>query len=677
MKIKLQIVITILFFAFASKTFGQNAYDDAVRLKPYLSTGRLPCDQRDLSLVFSILKNYCADSIKNEKSALQTTIENQFKSNPFLSSIVSPGHPDDFNSPSVASATSGLASTLSNFGGLNVTTAANGIADLLIDRAKQELTIAFFNRLRTLSEKHREFKTLFPKTTDNLTTMPPYNYAAWISALRTGFNDDLQNVPGNLDALLKVTEIQPFLKKYPEISVAIRTISLVYKVKSGENVANALNDLSNFPEITNNDGSRNLAFKNFANSVRLISIFSQALRNSDTTKLYVSTSQINDVVKDDTTFNIFLGLIYQQVYNAQIQFYYTVKDPSSKKDTVKIDTFKNIMVNLPKFTDIFVSVENNLVNIAQKVVAIKNDIDDKKKNKEKITDTDYYNYINSAIDVISYGFNIAEKFDSKLSSNDLNNYAGLAKKADDVYLNIYKAQYPQALLNFVYILDHTPAGKDKSIVKLSNFISTYGLFIVNVVDAKTPADVQAAINNAILPVGSYSIKQNSYFNVSLNAYLGYAFNFKNLQFATKNFYSQGIYAPIGFSLSKSFGNISVTGFLGLADLGSVVSYRLNNVNATGTTTSTTGTSNTSTSATVNTSTSDQQIKLGSLYSPSAQLFFEFKGWPFAVGGGWRKTPTLFYSSGTTYSTVGSKSVFTATVLIDIPFFTFYNNPKNK
>ena len=66
------------------------------------------------------------------------------------------------------------------------------------------------------------------------------------------------------------------------------------------------------------------------------------------------------------------------------------------------------------------------------------------------------------------------------------------------------------------------------------------MLIANIVNAKSANDAQAAIESAVLPVGSYSIKQNSIFNVSVNGYLGYEYEFN---------YAQGIYAPIGFSFS--------------------------------------------------------------------------------------------------------------------------------
>ncbi|MGO8055852.1 hypothetical protein, partial [Rhizobium leguminosarum] len=51
-----------------------------------------------------------------------------------------------------ASASAFVSRGVSALGGLNVTKYANAISDIMIERAKQELTLAFFNRFKKFSE---------------------------------------------------------------------------------------------------------------------------------------------------------------------------------------------------------------------------------------------------------------------------------------------------------------------------------------------------------------------------------------------------------------------------------------------------------------------------------------------------------------------------------------------
>jgi len=54
---------------------------------------------------------------------------------------------------------------LASLGGIDVTNIVNAIVDLMIERAKQELTIAFFNRFKKYAEdpRHPEFIILFQR----------------------------------------------------------------------------------------------------------------------------------------------------------------------------------------------------------------------------------------------------------------------------------------------------------------------------------------------------------------------------------------------------------------------------------------------------------------------------------------------------------------------------------
>jgi len=574
----------------------------------------------------------------------------------------------------IAAPNGGASPISSSIGGLDVTNIANGLAQLMIKRAKEELTIAFFDRFQTFAAKYPEFQIMFPKTYDNLKSFPSYSYAKWLPALRAGFYSDIQTLPTNIGSLLKLNDIQNLLKNLPEISIAIRTIGLADSIKSGKvAVVDAVNHFANFPEIVKNT-SYSMTYKNFANSVELVSIFSQSLRNFSENNLsssWIRVGQLDSLVSDGDRFNIFLGLIYQKSNSESIKFYKSATD----KDTTTTVPFTTIMKSGQPTILRLDTAFTTFLSIAKDADSIRIDLQNKKAKNTPLTNDDYYNYIHTALNVLQGGADIAKKFYPKL---DLDFDFLIIRKADDVYKGIYEQQYSQAMLNFVYILD-TIANRGtlnskttKTVKKIGDAISTYGGLIAGLIDAKSSSDVESAIEQAVLPVGSYSIKQNSYLNVSLNGYIGYAWAYDN---HFKDLYSKGIYAPIGISVSRDFKpwngfNLPVTAFISFLDIGSVVSYQLANNEVNGTTSTGSATS-------VNTSSVNQQVKLGSIFSPSAQLFFEWRKWPFAFGVGWRRTPTLSYSSGQNYAIVGSKSVFNATILIDIPFFTFYNNPRNQ
>jgi hypothetical protein len=179
----------------------------------------------------------------------------------------------------------------------------------------------------------------------------------------------------------------------------------------------------------------------------------------------------------------------------------------------------------------------------------------------------------------------------------------------------------------------------------------YLAFGANLASAKNSDEVENAIEAVALPPGSFSVKQKSSSNISLNGYIGYAWDFSN-----KSLYANGVYAPLGFSFSRSLGKKhggAVSIFASVIDVGAVASYRLANSP---------------------TDTLKQKIRLESIISPSTQLLVEIPRTPIALCAGWRMTPKLFYSGETTFQAVKAKNVFNLSVLIDIPIVTIFNKP---
>ncbi len=68
--------------------------------------------------------------------------------------------------PTIASRLTSLTAKATNsLAGVDVTTFTQGLADFLVERAKEELNVAFFERLKIGSSMHtRNSNTLFPHT---------------------------------------------------------------------------------------------------------------------------------------------------------------------------------------------------------------------------------------------------------------------------------------------------------------------------------------------------------------------------------------------------------------------------------------------------------------------------------------------------------------------------------
>ena len=148
----------ILFCLFSTKLRAQIAFYDAQSLKSVLSQQPLSTDS--FKKASGILAKYLlADNLTVQQ------VQAQYANNPFIpdsyKTYIPPPGPMAIAITTNSTATNNVGTNLSNsVGGLPITNIANGIAQFLINRAKEELTIAFFDRFKKFADQHPEFKIL-------------------------------------------------------------------------------------------------------------------------------------------------------------------------------------------------------------------------------------------------------------------------------------------------------------------------------------------------------------------------------------------------------------------------------------------------------------------------------------------------------------------------------------
>jgi len=113
----------------------------------------------------------------------------------------------------------------------------------------------------------------------------------------------------------------------------------------------------------------------------------------------------------------------------------------------------------------------------------------------------------------------------------------------------------------------------------------YGAFMAAVATAKNSDEMESAIEAFVLPAGSSSVKRESPFNVSLNAYTGLFLGHESIQGISDKriFNTYGVTAPIGISISRGErhlfnpwcgnGHASYSVFISLIDIGAAAAFR--------------------------------------------------------------------------------------------------------
>jgi hypothetical protein len=783
-----------LLLLFSAEIRAQYEYYDAIKLRSFARKGYSNLNNDSAKEMAKIF--YRAFAHNDESLKVDSLIKNRLGSNEFFkavfgdSSLFSGGGNSDASAPAFHPSS---VSAISSIGGIDVTNIANGVAMLMIDRAKQELTISFFNRFQDYSKKHPEFQVLFPKTTDNLIHLLAYKYPEMLPALRTSFFDDLDKLPIHLDDVLELPRYKELLANFPEIRVAVRTVRLVQEIETGEsNAAEVLTQFASFKEWSEPNTSD--AFFNFGNTVKLADIISQSLRyksdfgtqtntdstihinndtivttitkrinysdtnkrkvdsvvkftitsyqhasniissdtntiinisqdsspNNDEKRIWITAKQAKMLIEDDTLFKIYLGLILERVKKENIEW-------RTEKDTI---SFANIMNENAGRIFLFQNKIAEFIVLANAIDKVTDSLTAKINSHVAFTEDDYYDYIDGSMNVIEYAFSFAALFDSTL---DVSTYTNIARNANDLYRHVYKKEYTQALSDAIEIIENAAklidkkqyAGLMKSVptsdtiamqraMKTNSFsitekqrldsvytgravdsavinkiynivnaqdklqtlidvlgsLNKYGLFMANMIDAKTPEEVQYVLDNAILPVGSSSIKKHACFNASIQSYLGAYYRFAGKNHAIDNAWDDrfGVTAPIGISISHGFNKAgSLSLFASLFDIGAIVDYQLQK--------DTLITSATQTGTTIQ---KDYSIKLEQIISPGFYLVYGCgANIPLALGVGAQYGPGLGkIDLGTNDLLERNPSWrFNVFLAVDLPFFNLWNVTK--
>lgn len=609
--------------------------------------------------VFEILKNYVSGTDTTKQQIIKV-----FEGNPFIR----------FQGQPLGGSPKEKSSFLSSIGNLNVTNFADGLAKFLIERSKEELNVAFFRKFQEFLKKYPEAKILFPGTVSIINNIAAYNYTAMLPALRASFQKDLNVITTsflnlrettnyenyNSDAVIKARAdtICDFLNNKIEGRSLAGSIIAADEIIKGNNAADVVTKIANDRICNPNDI--------FSNSIQFVDLLSQSLRSNDEGRVWITKQQVADLITDETTLKIYLGLLYatDQKRTRPISFNFSA---TSSTDLTTILTNLNTTWNSngAQFKALF----NNVAIAASQVSDDAQNIIISKKENEQSSILIYSNYASSISNFLKLALQLLPKntgIDQSLSNitAGIQKFVAVIDATTNACYDIKSQNYGALVLHTSLILTEIPgipAGVKEGYVK-------YGTFMASIVEAKNSDEVKAAIEAIVLPVGSSSIKRETNFNISLNAFIGpfaggeYMPTLKTNQWA----FSYGVTAPVGVAFS--WGNLckhqtkrqkkknieaggkSFTFFVPLIDVGAMAAFRAGDDG----------------------SKVASEVTFSNIISPGLYGYWGFGKCPISIGLGGQLGPQLREVT-TTDINVDKNWYFRfgLNVVVDIPFFNFY------
>lgn len=298
---------------------GQTAFHDAATIRRFFNdTTLLPQDDSTRDATFPIFAQYFKDSLTTYPSLVAAA-----KDNPFLSPLLDTTRAID------QSAVPAFAQIASAVGGFDVTTFADGLGKFLAERTKEEINMAFFDKFRLLLGEYPELGKTFPATVKYLNVVMNHEYANLLPTLKEAFERDLKTLPKNLLSISTLTPEDCRCKGERQIKCQQRIVLIqeLFKTEEGTavvaglTVADGILNKNSAPDIIaglagnsqirgNND--------NISNFLGLLGIVSNSILDSSDTDRWVKAAEVGNMVKDNLWFQLYMGLVYQQIKNDNV-----------------------------------------------------------------------------------------------------------------------------------------------------------------------------------------------------------------------------------------------------------------------------------------------------------------------------------------------------------------------
>jgi hypothetical protein len=540
--------------------------------------------------------------------------------------------------------------------GLNVTNFADGLAKFLIERGKQELSMAFFDKMKEEFKKYPELITLFPNTFEILDEIQNHNILTLLQELRDAFAKDLLNGPSNVLALRQLDTLrcdnldgaqledcknrnEKHNKRIKDIRKAAGTRTAAVSLLIAQGMLNGNNIISILGTVATDttfcEGKANSGKDDLGGYLKLTYVVMDMLRTSKT-GLFISEVQLKELFSNKELLTIFLGLGYQK-FNVTDCF----KPEQLKIGTSTLETiFQTLLSESSKFHGMLGSLDN--VNFAYSAIV------GQLSNGQPTEPSSYGSLVSGSTFAVERIVNALSVVLRSPSPDELRKVLANLDITMDLAIDIQQRNYTGIFNDIIRFVDANNILGNNAVAKAK--LVKYLSFGANLASAQNSDEVKDALNAATLPPGSFSVKQKSKFSIGLNAYVGYAWDFNG------GLYGRNVYAPFGIAsswgINKGNGG-AVSLFVSIIDVGSLVAYRLNN------------------SAT---DTLKQEVRLESIISPSAQVIYALPRLPVSICAGVRRTPKLVFEGQTEFRVVTPETVLNLSILIDIPLFNIKVTP---
>jgi hypothetical protein len=424
----------------------------------------------------------------------------------------------------------------------------SALANIIIDRAKTEFTIAYFDRLKNVldntelqfDQKKTKLKNIFPKSFQQLSTINLLDYHSSSQLIQNAFKEDLLALPENLHDHLIPDAVKSDIK-YRLFRIGS---SFVRRAQEGSSIPDVFNEIKA-------DFAGDAAYTDITPVINLVTILSENLRVDDIDGRYwVKRAELLNLGPDGQKYLI--GLIHLRNRDVFNSFLGRVDPSQLYQQKQKIIDFISLLEGLDQeLRD--VRNNGNIASIAANYSRILMKAFNAYGNASRIYDIgdtpDIAPVFRDAQDWIKLGFDAAQAIRDE-------NYGPLVFTAINI---LQKAGFTDM--------------QNEAFSKAIRFAS----FSADMLNAKTAEEKQKVLDDVISPPTTYRTKRSYAKTTFINSYLGLSGGREWLSRRDSWAGHAGLFAPIGIELAAATKNDHSNSLLfSVVDLGTIVSYRISN-----------------------------------------------------------------------------------------------------
>jgi hypothetical protein len=452
----------LLLFSIPLLSVGQSTFYDVQLLKRYSTINaetdiitvspRSTLDPVKMNLeydsILSVLKKYFPGITPTMNT---DSFELIVSPNPFFKTIIYPGRTlEEGAAPTLRAK---LGQITSSVGGINVTNFADGLARFMVERFKQELSVAFFKKFKEQLDdpKYGDLKILFPNTHKTLVTIDQdiYQYSAYLNTLRQAFIKDMTSQYTNIKNLLNQPKYQEYFRKnHPELGTVLRTsFYIIDGYSTGRHPGEILAEFN--PQASIDIGDT-LIECNVIGSIKTIQLLSGSFRSLSESNFWVPADSVRMLLKDDTGLRIYLGLVYQKTDG--IDFMRTINDTLSLRKV--LDLVADNVKAMHQYKSFIQTLSEQAQEVSDMLSALRG------KKKSEIDFNEYYKLFEASLDLFDMAkdfielpyVDLGEEVEAKVNRNCVR-MLYVARSSGELFVDVRTKNYSSGIMNLLGIMD--------------------------------------------------------------------------------------------------------------------------------------------------------------------------------------------------------------------------------